>query len=129
MIIDYELFKGFERALGEALIVGLALGEDRLKERCAAFLVENPELVERRQTLSRDYERFERALEELHNIPGLSLILRHGSDALMPETRPQTPMREYEGSVVTVEEPREIFEAEEVLIEHPFTPPSRSHRF
>jgi hypothetical protein len=127
MIIDYELFKGFERTLGDALIVGLALGEDRLKERCAAFLVENPEVVERRQTLSRDYERFEKALEELHNIPGLSLILRHGSDALTPETRPHTPSED--GSLVMpVEEPRAILDAREMWFGHPVSPPPISHR-
>jgi hypothetical protein len=129
MIIDYELFKGFERTLGEALIVGLALGEDRLKERCAAFLVENPEVVERRQTLSRDYERFEKALEELHNIPGLSLILRDGSDALMPETRLHTPYSEVGSLVMPVEEPRETFDAREMGFDHPDFPPSISDRF
>lgn len=88
MIIDYELFKGFERTIGDALIAGLALGEDQLKDHCVAFLLKDPGVVERRQTLSRDYERFEKALEEIHNIPSLSLLLDCDSEASM---RPQTP--------------------------------------
>ncbi|PVF98611.1 hypothetical protein CPB86DRAFT_784651 [Serendipita vermifera] len=73
MIIDYELFKGFERTINNAFVKGLELGESQLRERCAAYLEQDPEIVERRETLKRDYTRFESALEDLQNIPGFAL--------------------------------------------------------
>ncbi|CAG8726015.1 12894_t:CDS:2, partial [Acaulospora colombiana] len=80
MIIDYELFKGFERTMNNAFVKGLELGESQLRERFAAYLEQDPELVERRETLKRDYSRFESALEDLQNIPGFSLSSDNSDD-------------------------------------------------
>lgn len=58
LIIDYRLFKGFERTLNDALFTGLSLGGDGVRERCTAFLQEDPEIMQRRGSLSQDLERF-----------------------------------------------------------------------
>jgi hypothetical protein len=47
MIIDFELLKGFNRTLDDALLKGLGLGEDQLRQRCLTYLKEDPELVRR----------------------------------------------------------------------------------
>jgi Dynamin GTPase effector domain len=72
MIIDFELLKGFERTLDDALFKGMALGEDQVRQRCAAFLKEDPAIVRRRKSLHQDLERFEAALADLQNIPALN---------------------------------------------------------
>ena len=65
MIIDFELLKGFGRRLDDALFKSMGLGEDQSRQRCAAFLKENPDVVRRRELLSQDLERFESALADL----------------------------------------------------------------
>jgi Dynamin GTPase effector domain len=70
MIIDFGLLKVFNRTLDDALLKGLGLGEDQLRERCLAYLKEDPEIVRRRNSLHQDLERFEAALADLQNIPG-----------------------------------------------------------
>jgi len=69
MIIDFELLKGFERTLDDALFKGMGLGEDQLRQRCSTFLEEDPDIVRRRESLQQDLERFESALADLQNIP------------------------------------------------------------
>jgi len=71
MIIDFELLKGFERTLNDALYKGLGLGEDQLRQRCSTFLKEDPDIVRRRDSLHQDLERFEAALADLQRIPVL----------------------------------------------------------
>jgi hypothetical protein len=80
MIIDYQMFKGFEKTLNEAFVKGLGLGELGLTERFAGFLEQDPEVVERRETLKRDYDRFESALEDLQNLSGFSLQMDNSDD-------------------------------------------------
>ncbi|KIM19796.1 hypothetical protein M408DRAFT_334259 [Serendipita vermifera MAFF 305830] len=79
MIIDFELLKGFDRTLDDALFKGMALGEDQLRQRCEAFLKEDPAIVRRRELLHRDLERFESALYDLQNIPAVDTKSDHDS--------------------------------------------------
>jgi hypothetical protein len=65
MIIDFELLKGFNRTLVDALLKGLGLGEDQLRQRCLTYLKEDPEIVRHRDSLHQDLERFEAALADL----------------------------------------------------------------
>ena len=78
MIIDFELLKGFDRTLDDALFKGLALGEDRIRQRCAAFLEEDTKIVRRRESLTLDLERFGAALDDLQNIAAVEAV--HGYD-------------------------------------------------
>jgi hypothetical protein len=65
MIIDYHLLKGFHRTIHEFLFRHLALGEEDARERCAVYLEEEPEVVNRRLTLSSMLNRMEIARVEL----------------------------------------------------------------
>jgi Dynamin GTPase effector domain len=80
MIIDFELLKGFERTLDDALFKGMALGEDQARKHCAAFLKEDPAIIRRRESLHQDLERFEAALADLQNIPALNSSSGYSSD-------------------------------------------------
>jgi hypothetical protein len=68
MIIDFELLKGFNRTLDDALYEGLGLGQGDSRDRCASFLREDPEVVRHRNLLHHDLERFEAALAGLRGI-------------------------------------------------------------
>ncbi|KIM31730.1 hypothetical protein M408DRAFT_237585 [Serendipita vermifera MAFF 305830] len=89
MIIDFELLKGFDRTLGDALFEGLALGDDQLRQRCSAFLKEDPGVVRRRESLYQDLERFESALDDLQNIPAVDIESDHDSLASIIEEESQ----------------------------------------
>jgi len=65
MIIDYHLLKGFNRTVHEFLFKRLALGEEDARERCTTYLEEEPEIVNRRLTLSSTLDRMEIARLEL----------------------------------------------------------------
>ena len=65
MIIDYYLLKGFNRTIHEFLFQRLALGEEDARERCTTHLQEDPEIVNRRLTLSSMLDRMEIARLEL----------------------------------------------------------------
>jgi hypothetical protein len=80
MIIDFELLKGFERTLDDALFKGMALGEDQARQRCTAFLKEDPAIIRRRESLHQDLERFEAALADLQNIPALTSSSGNSTD-------------------------------------------------
>lgn len=96
MIIDFQLLKGFDRTLDDALFKGMALGEDNIRQRCAAFLKEDPAVVRHREALQQDLERFEAALGDLQNIPAVGTGLGHD-----PEDEATTPPLELDGAVVT----------------------------
>ena len=81
MIIDFELLKGFERTLDDALFKGMTLGEDQARQRCAAFLKEDPAIIRRRESLHQDLERFEAALADLQNIPALNSSSGNSTDS------------------------------------------------
>jgi hypothetical protein len=72
MILDFQLLKGFDRTLDDALFKGLSLGEDEIRERCAGYLQEDPLVERRRKSLLQDLERYESALNDLQNIPGIT---------------------------------------------------------
>jgi hypothetical protein len=82
MVIDFELLKGFNRTLDDALLKGLGLGEDQLSQRCLAYLKEDPEIVRHRNSLHQDLERFEAALADLQNIPGIGSGSGYDSDSV-----------------------------------------------
>ena len=65
MIIDYHLLKGFNRTIHEFLFKSLALGGEDARERCTAYLEEEPEIVNRRLSLSSMLNRMEIARIEL----------------------------------------------------------------
>jgi hypothetical protein len=65
MIIDYHLFKGFNRTIHDFLFKSLALGAEDARERCARYLEEEPEVVNRRTMLSSMLNRMEIARIEL----------------------------------------------------------------
>jgi len=90
MIIDFELFKGFERTLDDALFKGMALGEDQNRQRCAAFLKEDPAIIRRRESLHQDLERFEAALADLQNISALDSSSGYSTDGEVSEAPDET---------------------------------------
>lgn len=98
MIIDYELLKGFERTLDDALFKGIALGEDQMRQRCAAFLKEDPAIVRRRDSLYQDLERFEAALDDLQNIPAANA----GSGYDTPEEAISASMFVFGGDTIPI---------------------------
>lgn len=65
MVIDYHLLKGFNRTIHDFLFKSLALGAEDARERCATYLEEAPEVVNRRTTLSSMLNRMEIAKVEL----------------------------------------------------------------
>ena len=65
MIVDYHLLKEFNRTVHETLFKHLGLGEEGAREKCAAFLEEEPEVVNRRAALSGMLGRMEYARVEL----------------------------------------------------------------
>lgn len=65
MIIDYHLLKGFNRTIHEFLFKSLALGGEDARERCTAYLEEEPEIVNKRLSLSSMLNRMEIARIEL----------------------------------------------------------------
>lgn len=65
MIIDYHLLKGFNRTIHDFLFKALALGAVDARERCARYLEEEPEIVNRRTALSSMLARMEVARIEL----------------------------------------------------------------
>jgi hypothetical protein len=72
MILDFQLLKGFDRTLQDALFKGLSLGEGEVRERCAGYLKEDPSVEQRRESLLQDLERYEAALNDLQNISGIT---------------------------------------------------------
>jgi succinate dehydrogenase/fumarate reductase flavoprotein subunit len=80
MIIDYELLKGFDRTLTNALFQGLQVAGMEAQERAAGYLQENPNVIRRREALEHDLEKFEAALADLQNIPGINSTSGYGSD-------------------------------------------------
>jgi hypothetical protein len=99
MIIDFELLKGFNRSLDDALYLGLGLSEGDARERCASFLREDTAVVYHRSMLHRDLERFEGALTGLRGISSLSTQHTYGSAEAISEVGeevgglPFTPLR------------------------------------
>jgi hypothetical protein len=73
MILDFQLLKGFNKTLDDALFVGLSLGEDEVRERCANYLDEDPLVEQRRTSFIQDLGRYEAALNDLQSIPGITL--------------------------------------------------------
>ena len=59
MIVDYELLKGFNRTLTNALFQGLQVTGKDAQERARGYLQENPNIIQRRETLRHDLEKFE----------------------------------------------------------------------
>ena len=81
MIVDYELLKGFNRTLTNALFQGLQVAGKDAHERASRYLQENPNVIQRRDTLRQDLEKFEAALADLQNIPGVNSTSNgYGSD-------------------------------------------------
>jgi hypothetical protein len=80
MIVDYELLKGFDRTLANALFQGLQVAGEDAQQRASGYLQENPNIIQRRETLRRDLEKFEAALADLQNIPGVNSSNGYGSD-------------------------------------------------
>lgn len=98
MIIDFELLKGFNRTLDDALYEGLGLGQDDNRDRCASFLREDSEIVRHRNLLHHDLERFEAALTALRSISRIGFQTTYGiADPLEfaegSEQPPETPLR------------------------------------
>jgi hypothetical protein len=61
MIIDYELLKGFDRTLTNALFQGLQVTGNDAHDRASGYLQENPNIIQRRERLRQDLEKFEAA--------------------------------------------------------------------
>jgi hypothetical protein len=59
---------------------GLSLGEDEVGERCAGYLEEDPIVERRRRSLLQDLQRYEAALNDLQNIPGINFDESHNDD-------------------------------------------------
>ena len=74
MIIDYELLKQFSRTLHVAIMTGMKIGEDGLKERCASLLVDDPSIVRKRDALIQDLELFSAAHINLQSIATISTV-------------------------------------------------------
>jgi hypothetical protein len=72
MIVDYELLKGLDRTLTNALFQGLQVAGQDAHERASRYLQENPNVIQRRDTLEQDLEKFKAALADLQNIPGVN---------------------------------------------------------
>ncbi|KAG8786770.1 hypothetical protein FRC16_001642, partial [Serendipita sp. 398] len=73
LIIDFNLLKGLDRTIDEALFIGLSLGKHDVRDRASNFLKEDTDLERRRIILDQDLERFEKACLEFENIPGVRL--------------------------------------------------------
>jgi hypothetical protein len=80
MIIDYELLKGFDRTLNKALFQGLQVSGHEAQERATVYLQEDPTVIRRREALEQDLEKFEAALADLQDIPGVNAASGYGSD-------------------------------------------------
>jgi hypothetical protein len=81
MIIDYELLKGFDRTLTNALFQGLQVAGREAQEHASGYLQEDPNVIRRREALEQDLEKFEAALADLQDIPGVnSTTNEYGSD-------------------------------------------------
>jgi len=81
MIIDYELLKGFDRTLTKAMFQGLQVAGRDAQERAMGYLQEDPNVIRRREALEQDLEKFEAALADLQNIPGVNSVdSGYGSD-------------------------------------------------
>jgi hypothetical protein len=74
MIIDYELLKGFDRTLTNALFQGLQVAGKEAHERATAYLQEDPNIIRRRETFEEDLKKFEAALADLQDIPGVNAV-------------------------------------------------------
>ncbi|KAG8846837.1 hypothetical protein FRB91_000412 [Serendipita sp. 411] len=73
MIIDFNLLKGLDRTIYDALFTGLSLGKYNVRERASNFLKEDPDISRRRTILDQDLERFTNARLEFENIPDVRL--------------------------------------------------------
>jgi hypothetical protein len=81
LIIDYELLKGFDRTLTNALFQGLQVAGREAQENASGYLQEDPNVIRRREALEQDLEKFEAALADLQDIPGVNSTTNgHGSD-------------------------------------------------
>ncbi|KAI6044502.1 P-loop containing nucleoside triphosphate hydrolase protein [Pisolithus marmoratus] len=68
LAIDFEMVRGIERGLDEALLDGLQLTRDDAHERCAAMLQEPAAIASKRQELSKKLERLRAARTELKRL-------------------------------------------------------------
>ncbi|KAI6040078.1 P-loop containing nucleoside triphosphate hydrolase protein [Pisolithus marmoratus] len=68
LAIDYEMVRGIERGLDEALLDGLQLTGDDARERCAAMLRESSTTTSKRQEVSKKLERLRAARAELKRL-------------------------------------------------------------
>ncbi|KAI6014111.1 hypothetical protein PISMIDRAFT_109943 [Pisolithus microcarpus 441] len=68
LAIDYEMVRGMERGLDEALLEGLQLTGEDAHERCAAMLQEPTAISSKRQELSKKLERLCAARTELKRL-------------------------------------------------------------
>ncbi|KAG8842316.1 hypothetical protein FRC20_004505 [Serendipita sp. 405] len=73
MIIDFNLLKGLNRTIYDALFIGLSLEKYDVRERASNFLKEDPDISRRRTILDQDLERFTNARLEFENIPDVRL--------------------------------------------------------
>lgn len=68
LAIDYEMVRGLERGLDEALLEGLQVTGEDAHERCAAMLQEPAAISSKRQELSKKLERLRAARTELKRL-------------------------------------------------------------
>ncbi|KAI6010933.1 P-loop containing nucleoside triphosphate hydrolase protein [Pisolithus orientalis] len=68
LAIDYEMVRGLERGLDEALLDGLQVTGADAHERCAAMLQEPAAIASKRQELSKKLERLRAARTELKRL-------------------------------------------------------------
>ncbi|KAI6108833.1 P-loop containing nucleoside triphosphate hydrolase protein [Pisolithus croceorrhizus] len=68
LAIDYEMVRGLERGLDEALLEGLQVTGEAAHERCAAMLQEPAAIASKRQELSKKLERLRAARTELKRL-------------------------------------------------------------
>ena len=80
MILDYEMLKGFERTLMATLYQELQVVGKDAQERSAVYLKEDPILVRRRESMEQDLKKFEAALYDLQEIPGVNSTRKYESD-------------------------------------------------
>ncbi|KAI6095639.1 P-loop containing nucleoside triphosphate hydrolase protein, partial [Pisolithus sp. B1] len=66
--VDYEMVRGLERGLDEALLEGLQITGEDAHERCAAMLQEPASIASKRQELSKKLDRLRTARTELKRL-------------------------------------------------------------
>jgi len=81
MILDHELLKGLLRTLTPALYQDLQIVGKDAQDRCATYLKEDPKVIRYRETLEQDLRKFEAALYDLRDIPGIDSIREYEEDA------------------------------------------------